>query len=119
MGEEEEKLVFPQFDYGLSEPARPKNRYFPSIFCSRWLHDGGQMSGERMAMFPHRQNEDGTFDSICPDCFSTVVRGLHTESQLTEFEDRHACHSDLSAAAGGSFENIVLMSRRVFELLKE
>jgi len=77
------------------------------------------MSAERMAMFPHRQNEDGTFDSICPDCFSTVVRGLHTESQLAEFEDQHFCHSDSSAERGVSFENIVLVTRRVFEMLKE
>jgi hypothetical protein len=77
------------------------------------------MSAERVAMFPHRQNEDGTYDSICPDCFSTVVRGLHTESQLAEFEDQHACHSDLWAERGVSFENINLTPRRVFEILKE
>ena len=77
------------------------------------------MSTERMAMFAHRQNEDGTFDSICRNCFSTVVRGLHTESQLTEFENQHACLSDLSAERGVSFGNIVLVTRRVFEILKE
>jgi hypothetical protein len=77
------------------------------------------MSTERMAMFAHRKNENGTFDSICPDCFSTVVRGLHTESQLAEFEDQHVCHSDLLAERGGGFENVVLTSRRVFEILKE
>jgi hypothetical protein len=77
------------------------------------------MSAERMAMFPHRENEDGTFDSICPDCLSTVARGLHAESQLTEFENQHVCHSDLSAVRGVSFEDIVLTSRRVFEMLKE
>jgi hypothetical protein len=77
------------------------------------------MSAERMAMFPHRQNEDGTFDSICPDCFSTVARGLHTESQLAEFEDQHACHSDSLAEQGVSFENIVVGTRRVFEMLRE
>ncbi len=76
------------------------------------------MSAERMVIFPHRQNEDGTFDSICPDCFSTVVRGLYTESQLAEFEDQHACYSDLSAERGVSFENIVLTPRRVFEILR-
>ena len=77
------------------------------------------MSTERMARFPHRQNEDGTFDSICPDCFSTVARGLRTERQLAEFENQHDCQSDVSTEQWVSFENIVVVTRRVFERLKE
>jgi hypothetical protein len=77
------------------------------------------MSTERLGIFPHRQNEDGTFDSICPECFSTVVRGLHTERQLVEFEDQHVCHSDSSAEQRVSFENIVLVTRRVLKVLKD
>jgi hypothetical protein len=84
------------------------------------IAEGGfQVSAERMAMFPHRQNEDGTFDSICPHCFSTVVRGLNTESQLAEFEDQHVCHSDFLAERGVSFENIVVTTRSVFGILTQ
>jgi hypothetical protein len=77
------------------------------------------MSAEGMAIFPHRQNEDGSFDSICPECFSTVVRGLRTERRLAEFEDQHVCHSDSSAEQRVSFENIVLVTRRVLRILKD
>lgn len=77
------------------------------------------MSTEPVAMFAHRRNDDGTFDSICADCLSTVVRGLYTESQLVEFEGQHAGHSDLLTEPGVSFENIALVTRRVFEILKE
>ncbi|MDQ1453339.1 MAG: hypothetical protein QOK38_3205 [Acidobacteriaceae bacterium] len=40
--------------------------------------------------FPHRKNKDGTFDSICPVCFRTVVSGV-MESQLAELEREHIC----------------------------
>ena len=77
------------------------------------------MSTKRLAMFPHRQNEDGTFDSICPDCFSTVARGLRTERQLVAFEEEHVCQIDSSAEQRSSFENIVLVTRRVLKILKD
>ena len=40
--------------------------------------------------FPHRKNDDGTFDSICPVCFRTVARA-HREEELTESERNHSC----------------------------
>jgi hypothetical protein len=40
--------------------------------------------------FPHRENPDGTFDSICPVCFLTVAR-RREEMQLREIELRHVC----------------------------
>jgi hypothetical protein len=76
------------------------------------------MSSKRLAMFPHRQNDDGTFDSICPYCFSTVARGLHTERQLVAFEEEHVCLNDLSGEPEVRFQNVSLTSRRVFEILK-
>jgi hypothetical protein len=40
--------------------------------------------------FPHRPNEDGTYDSICPVCVRTVARGM-TEAKLVESELLHKC----------------------------
>jgi len=40
--------------------------------------------------FPHRQNADGTFDSICAQCFTTVATA-DRESDLKKAEDAHIC----------------------------
>jgi len=40
--------------------------------------------------FPHRHNNDGTFDSICDTCFVTVAR-VKLETDLIPFETRHVC----------------------------
>jgi len=40
--------------------------------------------------FPHRHNPDGTFDSICPICFSTVST-RQNEMELTDDELDHNC----------------------------
>jgi len=40
--------------------------------------------------YVHRQNEDGFYESICPECFRTVS-GAVQESELTEAEQIHEC----------------------------
>lgn len=40
--------------------------------------------------YVHRQNQDGTYDSICPTCARTVARGW-SEERLTEAEAKHKC----------------------------
>jgi hypothetical protein len=40
--------------------------------------------------FPHRRNPDGTFDSICIQCFVTVGTAA-TEAELKETEITHDC----------------------------
>lgn len=47
----------------------------------------GQVS--RIA-FPHRHNRDGSFDSICPQCFQTVAKSS-TEADLEAAERVHDC----------------------------
>lgn len=42
------------------------------------------------ARFPHRENDDGSFDSICPACFRTVTR-TQFEAELAEAEREHIC----------------------------
>lgn len=40
---------------------------------------------QNLRTFPHRHNPDGTFDSICPDCYVTISR-QNRESDLITFE---------------------------------
>jgi hypothetical protein len=40
--------------------------------------------------FPHRQNRDGSYDSICPRCFRTISNRM-TEAELARDEFRHIC----------------------------
>ena len=46
---------------------------------------------QELRTFPHRPNPDGTFDSICPDCYVTISR-QNRESDLITFERNHVCH---------------------------
>jgi hypothetical protein len=44
-----------------------------------------------MLTFRHRQNPDGTWDSICEDCFFTAVLGAKGEASLRAGEYLHVC----------------------------
>jgi hypothetical protein len=41
--------------------------------------------------FPHRQNEDGSCDSICPLCFATIA-SVRDETELVAHERAHVCN---------------------------
>ena len=41
-------------------------------------------------LFPHRQNRDGSYDSICPRCYRTISNRM-TEAELARDEFRHIC----------------------------
>ena len=41
-------------------------------------------------VFAHRENRDGTFDSICMKCFATVASSLK-EAELEQGEQKHWC----------------------------
>jgi hypothetical protein len=41
--------------------------------------------------FAHRQNSDGTFDSICLVCFQTIATVVRVEL-LAECEKSHSCY---------------------------
>jgi len=41
-------------------------------------------------MYPHRLNEEGSYDSICRECFGSVVRGK-SEGELAAYEEAHIC----------------------------
>lgn len=46
--------------------------------------------------FPHRKNSDGTWDSICSECFRTVAIA-DDESELAEAEAQHICAPSIFA----------------------
>jgi len=48
---------------------------------------------QNLERFPHRRNQDGTFDSICPKCFHTVST-QSDESLLIRLEREHVCVLD-------------------------
>jgi hypothetical protein len=50
------------------------------------------MSSER-EQFPHRQNSNGTYDSICPKCFRTIDT-RYVECDLAAEERVHICGQD-------------------------
>lgn len=40
--------------------------------------------------YPHRRNYDGSFDSICRICFSTIGHSK-SERELADAEQNHSC----------------------------
>ena len=42
--------------------------------------------------YAHRENADGTFDSICLRCFQTIV-SANSEMELVDSERVHSCTS--------------------------
>jgi hypothetical protein len=54
------------------------------------------MTITRLALYPHRHNYDGSFDSICRTCFATIGRASN-EATLAELEKIHSCDPGLLA----------------------
>jgi hypothetical protein len=48
------------------------------------------MDRSSLPPFPHRQNRDGSWDSICMKCYLTVAN-KPTEAELAVIESCHAC----------------------------
>jgi hypothetical protein len=59
------------------------------------------MSPPTSLHFPHRRNDDGTYESMCTTCLATVAR-RGNESELLEFELDHECDPVRLFARGGS-----------------
>ncbi len=53
------------------------------------------MAYKTAPFFPHRRNKDGSFTSICLNCFGTVA-SHKTEEELQEEDKRHVCVSSAS-----------------------
>jgi len=42
-------------------------------------------------MYSRTQNENGTYNTRCLDCFMTVAFSVETEGELRQIEDHHIC----------------------------
>jgi len=42
-------------------------------------------------MYSRTQNENGTFNTRCLDCFMTIASSVETEQELDEREAHHLC----------------------------
>ena len=42
-------------------------------------------------MYSRTQNENGTYNTRCLDCFMTIASSVETEQELAGFEARHIC----------------------------
>jgi hypothetical protein len=49
------------------------------------------MNTPRTSHFPHKQNPDGSWDSICSECFRTIAKDKQ-ESELAAIEKNHTCN---------------------------
>ncbi len=49
-----------------------------------------KVAGTRRPIFPHKRNVDGTFESFCGECFSTIA-SADVEGELRMAEDAHVC----------------------------
>jgi hypothetical protein len=57
------------------------------------------MADRLIAVYPHRRNNDGSYDSICLTCFATVAFGK-SEAELMKLDKQHVCEfSTLSQRA--------------------
>ncbi len=55
------------------------------------------MTTARNALYPHRRNYDGSFDSICRICFATAAHAQY-EDALAEQEEKHSCDQSILAS---------------------
>ena len=42
-------------------------------------------------MYSRTQNENGTYNTRCLDCFMTIASSIETDQELTAREDHHIC----------------------------
>jgi hypothetical protein len=62
------------------------------------------MANDPRKYYPHRQNLDGSIDSICPRCFATVATAMDVR-ELHSYDKAHVC--DATAIAHRSESNRV------------
>jgi len=57
------------------------------------------MTCQPVPFFPHRRNKDGSFTSICLNCFATVASHM-TEEELKEQDKNHVCVKTILSERG-------------------
>src|ERR1035441_4699635 len=59
----------------------------------------GDAMADTATLYPHRQNKDGSHDSMSLACFATVARS-ESEAELAEKHTAHVCDSAFLAERG-------------------
>jgi hypothetical protein len=59
------------------------------------------MATKLLPFYPHRQNRDGSFDSICLRCFATVANAKNVD-ELHTYEKDHVCDEAAVAQRSGN-----------------
>jgi hypothetical protein len=54
--------------------------------------------GGKGAMYSRTQNEDGSYNTRCLDCFFTIAASVATEAELDRVEAGHMCPEKVLAA---------------------
>lgn len=50
-------------------------------------------------MYHHTQNENGSYNSRCLDCFLTIAFSVNSEAELERLEAQHLCLEKVLARA--------------------
>lgn len=50
-------------------------------------------------MYQHTQNDNGSYNSRCLDCFLTIAFYIHSEEELQRLEAQHLCLEKVLAQA--------------------
>src|SRR3982074_2536226 len=71
----------------------------PSQKKSSVESSGDSMTFHTATLFPHRRNKDGSFNSICLQCFATIASHM-TEEELQELDKHHVCEKSILSERG-------------------
>lgn len=63
-------------------------------------------------MYSHTQNENGTYNTRCLDCFMTIASSVETEAGLRQVEARHMCPEKALAGLLEQERSLVAKSMR-------
>jgi hypothetical protein len=86
----------PVFQFLRENPISKKQRVILGCYQLGLAMNVGSMHVSLLSkgcQFLHRQETDGSWDSICLDCFQ-VIPGVLSEDDLEDFEREHVCISE-------------------------
>jgi hypothetical protein len=62
-------------------------------------------------MYNHTQNENGTYNTRCLDCFMTIATSVEADDELEALEARHNCPEKVLAQLLAQEESIAAKSQ--------
>jgi len=68
------------------------------------------MATRTITFYPHRQNRDGSFDSVCLKCFATIANAKEV-TELRSYETEHVCIPSMLSNRGQLRKRVLPDSR--------